>query len=306
MTARKFSAARSSVFAVGAAAAIYVMAVNGLIGGGHDVEDNTDPNDGKAKSRVPTIRSRLSHDIRVPSLEDMDQMMKKLTLGLVLASSAVLAACRGDGGTAILANNGSVGFVRFVNAIPDSGAQDWRFVDQVEGSPTTFNMAFRGVYPGASYQQASSGQRHLRVFQSSFDQSYNDPTLASPAITSTVFIDTVFTIAEGKHYTLAVVGSLKAKTAKLLILTDDYTDPGSSVAVRVVNLVPAAIDAYASASGGTSALPAPSSATSPPTPRRRGCRWGRGAWRFAPTTVEPPRCPRWSTPPLRPAWPRTR
>src|SRR5262249_44126215 len=83
-------------------------------------------------------------------------------------------------------------------------------------------------------------------------------TQASPALVSTVFVDTVFTIAEGKHYTLAAVGSLKAKTAKLLILTDDYTDPGASVSVRVVNLGAAtAIDAYAPATGATSTLPAP-------------------------------------------------
>lgn len=185
-------------------------------------------------------------------------MMKKFVLGLALASGAVLAACRSDGGTAIIANNGSVAFIRFVNAIPDSGAQDWRFVDQVEGSPTTFNMAFRGVFPGASYQQASSGSRHLRVFQSAFDQSYNDPTQASPAITSTVFIDTVVTLTEGHHYSLIAVGSLKAKTAKLLVLDDAFTDPGANVAVRVVNLGAAsAIDAYASAAGDPSALPAP-------------------------------------------------
>lgn len=185
-------------------------------------------------------------------------MIKQLAFGLVLAGSAVLAACGGDGGTAILANNGSVGYVRFVNAIPDSGAQDWRFVDRIEGSPTTLNMSFRGVFPGASYQQAGTGTRHLRVFQSAFDQSFADPTLSSPAIVSTVFVDTTFTINEGQHYTLIAVGSLKAKTAKLLILNDNYTDPGTSVAVRVVNVGAASsIDAYASATGGAAALPAP-------------------------------------------------
>jgi hypothetical protein len=188
----------------------------------------------------------------------MDQMMKKLAFGLALASGAMLMACRGDGGTAIFADNGAVAFVRFVNAIPDSGGQDWRFVDQIEGSPTTFNMAFRGVFPGATYQQASAGTRHLKVFQASFDQLYNDPTKASPDIVSTVFVDSTFTLEEGHHYSLIAVGSLQAHTAKLLILDDDFTDPGANVAVRVVNLgVASSIDAYASASGGNSALPAP-------------------------------------------------
>jgi hypothetical protein len=188
----------------------------------------------------------------------MDQMIKKLAFGLALAAGAGLAACRSDGGAAILANNGPVAFVRFVNAIPDSGAQDWRFIDQVEGSPVSFALSFRGTFPGATYQQASVGTRHLRVFQSAYDQSYNDPTQASPSLVSTVFIDTAFTLAEGHHYSLIAVGSLKAKTAKLLIVDDNFTDPGNSVAVRVVNLgVASAIDAYASATGGTATLPAP-------------------------------------------------
>jgi hypothetical protein len=188
----------------------------------------------------------------------MDQMIKKLAFGVALASGAVLAACRGDGGTAIFADNGSVAYVRFVNAIPDSGGQDWRFVDKVEGSPSTYNLSFRGVFPGATYQQASSGSRHLRVFQASLDQSYQDPTQASPEVVSTVFVDTTITLEEGHHYSLIAVGSLAAGTAKLLFLEDDFADPGSEVAIRVVNLGAAAsLDAYASATGGSSALPAP-------------------------------------------------
>jgi hypothetical protein len=187
----------------------------------------------------------------------MDQMTNKLALGLALASSALLAACRGEGGTAILANNGPVGFVRFINAIPDSGGQDWRFVDQVEGSPTTFNLSFSGVFPGATYQQTAVGTRHLRVFQAAFDQSYGDPSQASPAIVSTVFLDTTCAVAEGHPYSLSAVGSLKAKTAKMLIIDDAFTDPGTSIAVRVVNLGAApSIDAYASPGGGTTTLPA--------------------------------------------------
>ena len=182
-------------------------------------------------------------------------MTNKLALGLALATSALVAACGGDGSTAILANNGSVAFVRFINAIPDSGGQDWRFVDQVEGSPTTFNLTFRGIFPGAAYQQAVVGTRHLRVFQSAFDQSYGDPTQASPDIVSTVFVDTSFVLAEGHHYSLIAVGSLKAKTAKLLITDDAFPDPGGSVAVRVVNLgVAPTIDVYASPTGGSAAL----------------------------------------------------
>jgi hypothetical protein len=66
MTARQFSVGKTSVAAAIVAAGIYAMAVNGLIGGGHDVENNDDPNAGKATVRLPAARPRLSHDIRVP------------------------------------------------------------------------------------------------------------------------------------------------------------------------------------------------------------------------------------------------
>lgn len=62
---RRFSAARTSLVAAAAGVAIYAMAVNGLIGGGQDVQDDSDPNAGKASNRAP-LRPRLSHDIRVP------------------------------------------------------------------------------------------------------------------------------------------------------------------------------------------------------------------------------------------------
>jgi hypothetical protein len=64
MTARRFSAARTSVVAIAAGAAIAVMSANGLVGGGHSVEGADDPDD-RAKLRVPG-HSRLSHGIRVP------------------------------------------------------------------------------------------------------------------------------------------------------------------------------------------------------------------------------------------------
>src|SRR6476620_1685357 len=114
--------------------------------------------------------------------------MSKLKIGLAFASAALLGACN-DASKVFLADNGPVAYVRFVNAIPDSGGQDWRFVDQVEGSPVTLNLTFRGVFPGASYQAATAGTRHLRIFQSSLDQTFADPVLSSPAIVSTVFVD---------------------------------------------------------------------------------------------------------------------
>lgn len=183
--------------------------------------------------------------------------MRRLTIGLGMAFLAVLAACNREGNKVFLAEPGQNAYVRFINAIPDSGAQDWRFVDAVEGSPSIVALPFRGIFPGASYQTAGAGRRHLRIFQSSLDQTFNDPTKATPGIVSTIFVDSTFTLEVGVHYTIAAVGSLRSRTARLVILTDNYTDPGTSVSVRAVNLGAASsLDVYASPTGGTAALPA--------------------------------------------------
>jgi hypothetical protein len=182
--------------------------------------------------------------------------MRRLKIGLSVAVLTVLAAC-GRESKVFLAEPGQNAYVRFINAIPDSGAQDWRFVDAIEVSPSYVALQFRAIFPGAAYQPAGAGRRHLRVFQSSLDQTFNDPTKATPGIVSTIFIDSTFTLEAGVHYTIAAVGSLRSKTAKFLIIADNYTDPGSSVAVRVVNLgASSSLDVFASPSGGSSALPA--------------------------------------------------
>ena len=108
--------------------------------------------------------------------------MNGFRIGLTLASIAALGACSADASKVIIANPGPLAYVRFVNAIPDSGTQDWRFVDAVEGSPTTQGLTFRGVFPGASYQSATPGSRHLRIFQSSLDPTFADPTKTTPEI----------------------------------------------------------------------------------------------------------------------------
>src|SRR5262245_7213747 len=94
--------------------------------------------------------------------------MRVFRIGLACVALAALAACR-SGSDAFTANNGPLAFTRFVNAVPDTGAMDWRFVDQIENSPTAFGLAFRGMFPGASYQATSAGSRHIRVFQASTD-----------------------------------------------------------------------------------------------------------------------------------------
>jgi len=156
--------------------------------------------------------------------------MIRFSVGLTIAGVVAITACSGDAGSVFTAQPGHNAYVRFVNAIPDSGGQDWRFVDAVEGSPTTLGLTFRGIFPGTSYQSATAGSRHLRIFQSVTDLTYADPTKTTPGIVSTVFVDSTFTLEEGKHYTIMAVGNLRApRTTKLVILTDNYSDPTTTL-----------------------------------------------------------------------------
>jgi hypothetical protein len=189
--------------------------------------------------------------------------MRAFKIGTALGCLAALGACRGDATAPVIAVQPPSAFVRFVDAVPDTGGMDWRFVDQVENTPTTFNLKFRGVFPGAGYQSLGAGSRHLTVFQAPIDLS--NPALSTPAIVSTVFFDTTFNFVAGQHYTIMAAGNIRAGSAtprKLVIFTDDFTDPGASVAVRTVNAGAASsIDIYGSATGGTSALASPLSSS---------------------------------------------
>src|SRR3954471_19647356 len=94
--------------------------------------------------------------------------MKSFKLALLAAAAAALTACGGDAGPTTPAKV-PMGFTRFVNAVTDSGAMDWRFVDVIENSPTAFGLNFRQTFPGTGYQATGAGARHLRIFQTSTD-----------------------------------------------------------------------------------------------------------------------------------------
>ncbi len=181
--------------------------------------------------------------------------MRLFRLGLALAGLGALSACSSDAGKMIVADKVPSALVRFVNAVSDSSGQDWRFIDAIENTPTIFGLGFRGVWPQTSYQALGAGSRHLKIFQSA---TISNPALSTPAIVSQVLFDTTFTFEDGVHYTIVAAGTKRAGgNAKLYIYKDDIADPGSSVAVRAVNLgTGSTVDVYGSATGGTSALPA--------------------------------------------------
>jgi hypothetical protein len=136
-----------------------------------------------------------------------------------------------------------VALTRFVNAVPDTGPTDWRFIDQLEFSPVMLGMRFRDFSP---YQQTAPGQRHLRVF----------PTSTDINVTQQFFIDATITLEAGKYYTIIHQGFSRTGSTPsddILVMEDLIpTVAAGNVAVRAVNLGVglANQDVYATATTG--------------------------------------------------------
>jgi hypothetical protein len=176
------------------------------------------------------------------------------------AAVGALAACSSDNTSPKLVTPQPHALIHIVNAVPDTGALDFRFTDVVDGVPNVefVNLAFRGG-TNVGYRPVSAGSHHLRVFMSASNKNANGDT-NDPAIVATVLGDTTFTFVDGAHYTFIFYGNARPPagqttgTQKFLILTDNFTAPTSGILVRAVNLNTAAADFYVSAT--TTALTA--------------------------------------------------
>jgi hypothetical protein len=133
--------------------------------------------------------------------------------------------------------------VRFINAVADTQALDFRFVDAVENS-AHWNIAFRNnpitqaCVTGSTqiqFKPAAAGDRHLRIF-------LND-TLQSAA--TQVIKDTIVTLEAGRLYTALLWGYARPGSSPAMRLTffeETPPDPGAQVAVRVLNATASPID----------------------------------------------------------------
>ncbi|NOT09937.1 MAG: DUF4397 domain-containing protein [Gemmatimonadales bacterium] len=177
--------------------------------------------------------------------------LNKLLLGGVMALA--VGACQKD--EFIDTPVQPAALVRFIHAVPDTGAMDFRFVDLVENS-SGFGMLFRTLSiststGGTFYQRAAPGARHLRIFMDGL----------TAAVASTIVKDTTLNLVADKFYTVVLHGFARAGSTpalQLSVFEDGPTDPGTQVGLRVVNLGAGlgAQDVYVSAQGAAVALPA--------------------------------------------------
>jgi hypothetical protein len=176
--------------------------------------------------------------------------MRVSRIGLALVGALLAVGCDKDDGP-FLAPEVPLAYTRFMNAIPDTGAVDFRFVDVLEYSPFAVQAAYRSFTP---YQGTAPGARHLKVFTNPGGSSTQIPFVTG------VVVDETPTFEAGKYYTLVAVGYARTTgtpRVKLQVYEDPIPDPGSQVAFRVVNLATGLSSLDVSLTGtSTDAIPA--------------------------------------------------
>src|SRR6185437_3848051 len=143
----------------------------------------------------------------------------------------VAAACSSDTGPHVT-NLGPIAYVRYVNAIPDTNQTDFRFVDQLKGSPWYGQLFFRDI---SAYQPVSAGSRHIRVF--SVDPNASANLEGNINVVSQRFVDTTLTFDANTYYTIVHVGYARTgqtPAQHLVLIKEDRSASvsGTQIGVR--------------------------------------------------------------------------
>lgn len=183
-----------------------------------------------------------------------------LRVAVVLVATGLIAACSKDTGPTVN-TLGPRARVRVINAVPDTGAMDYRFVDSVE-APIELGLVFRAA---SGYQPFKVGTRKLRAFAASQNPAI---VLGAPILDQTV------TLKQDVYYTLIHVGLANTGGGtgdSVIVLVDSIPTLGalgSGIAVRGVHAIPSvgAVDVFTTRNV---------TATLPATPAFAGLTYGR-------------------------------
>ncbi len=150
--------------------------------------------------------------------------MNRPRLSLLCATALLVAGCDDEG--VLPPIEVAYAGIHFLNAVPDTGEQDYRVVD-IPSNAGLFDAQFRGH--NRFYQAIEAGQRQVNVFNSSLD----------PAIASQVLLDTAFTFTEDQNYTFlhagrARAGSTPARTV-WIIADQPPTPTATDIGLRVIH-----------------------------------------------------------------------
>jgi hypothetical protein len=197
-------------------------------------------------------------------------LQRAIKLPLWAAVAGTLVACHDDGPTSTTVQ-GPLAALRYVNAISDTGALDFRIVDIVADAPATFGAAFRtggspigqAAQTSPPYQAVAAGLRHIKVFNTSVD----------PVVAQQVHLDTTFMFEADRKYSVFMHGFARTgqtPRATALIATDEPLPavPAGKFAIRVLNLAPSLAGAFPALADTTirpDALIRAGTATAPPS-----------------------------------------
>jgi len=166
-------------------------------------------------------------------------LTRVLLTGVVLAG---LAACDSDPVSKEVAPE-PFASVRWVNAVPDTVAMDYRIVDYPSNASEP-NLAFRAS--SGNWRNLPPGPHHIRVFFTNTTEAGTDVSVVSQ-----VFVDTTFVFEVGKKYTILHYGFAKAGASpkqRLILIPEELPSVASgNVALRSINAAPALgpVDVYA-------------------------------------------------------------
>lgn len=183
-----------------------------------------------------------------------------MRIAVAVMATGLIAACSKDTGPTVN-TLGPRAKVRVINAVPDTAAMDYRFVDSVE-APIELGLVFRAA---SGYQPFKAGTRRLRVF-------------AASQVPSVVFgapiLDKEVTLLPDVFYTIVHVGL--ANTAggtgdSVIVIVDSIPTLGTlgtGIGIRAVHAIPGvgAVDVFTTRTPAQ-ALPA--------TPVYAGVTYGR-------------------------------
>jgi hypothetical protein len=194
---------------------------------------------------------------------DSESVMNLHRYFMLGAAMVAVAACGSDSTSPVNKTPAPAGLVRFINAVPDTGFQDFRFTDVVDDVPNVefVNLPFRGG-TNVAFQRAVVGTHHIRVFMGSSNtmrvriknpantnmaDSIDVDITNVPSIVSTVMADTTVTLTQDVAQTFVFYGSARAGAQKFLITTDarpSLTATSGTLGFRSTNLTAGAVDVY--------------------------------------------------------------
>jgi hypothetical protein len=167
-------------------------------------------------------------------------MIRKHVGSLMILGAALVAGCAHDEDGELITPPPVAG-LRYINAVPDTGALDIRIADIVGNAPNTIAATFRS--PGLPYglptggampahSAVTAGTRRIMAFNNSID----------PAIASQVLLDTTYTFDAGVNYTVYLYGYARTagtpRITALVTVDSTLTLQAGRFGVRVLNLAP--------------------------------------------------------------------